>query len=74
MRATALIFLFLAAFPAGAFADGMYLCHTPVSAANLWRDVITAQQAGVQLTPEILKNVELIKMNVPWFHQIALHR
>ena|SRR5271155_1367894 len=55
MRSILLFMLF--AFPARAFADGMYLCHTPVSAFNLWSDVVKAQQAGVHLTPEILENI-----------------
>jgi hypothetical protein len=58
MRASpGLILLFVLAFPANAFASGMYLCRSPVIASNLWNDVITAGQAGVHLNKVILKNI-----------------
>jgi hypothetical protein len=55
--ASILSILLLLAFPAIAFADGMYLCRSPVIASNLWNDVITAGQAGVHLNKIILRNI-----------------
>ena len=52
-----LLILFVSAFPARVFAEGMYLCRSPIIASNLWNDVITARQAGVQINKLILKNI-----------------
>ena len=53
MKKIAVLIALLAATPAHANGDGMYLCHTPATASAFWSDLVNARSNGAALTQRV---------------------